>query len=470
MKPYGEVTPAILDALRAAVGVERVLTDAGELERLGRDETEDLQGYPEVGVFPETTEQVQAVLRIASAERIPLVARGGGTGLSGGAVPTARGIVLSTRRMNKILEIDQENLVAVLQPGVITETLQNAVEEVDLFYPPDPASKGSCTMGGNVAEGAGGPRCVKYGITKDYVLGVEAVLASGEVIRPGGKLLKDVTGYNLVQLLVGSEGTLAVVTEITVRLLPLPKYTRTLMAPFASLEDAAKAVTGIFKAGIVPCACELLGRPALNVAEEHLGTRFPEEISTAEASLLLEVDGNHDEELERDAMRLGELCLELGANDVLLAPTPEKARDLWAIRRAMGEAVKRQGAYREYDVSVPRASIPAALRAIDEVVGPHGLRVLSYGHAGDGNLHVNVLKDDLDDDRWQTVLSTVGPAIVKRVVALGGTISGEHGIGLIQRDLVPLQLSDAELRVSRALKQSFDPLGILNPGKVFPDE
>jgi glycolate oxidase len=372
--------------------------------------------------------------------------------------------------MNKILEIDQENLVAVLQPGVITETLQTAVEDVGLFYPPDPASKGSCTMGGNVAECAGGPRCVKYGITKDYILGLEAVLADGEVIRPGGKLLKDVTGYNLVQLIVGSEGTLAIVTEITVRLLPLPRYTRTLMAPFPSLEDAAKAVTGIFKAGIVPCACELLGRPALNVAEEHLGTRFPEEISTAEASLLLEVDGNHDDDLERDAMRLGELCLELGANDVLLAPTPEKARDLWAIRRAMGEAVKRQGAYREYDVSVPRASIPSALRAIDDVVRPHALRVLSYGHAGDGNLHVNVLKDALDDETWQAALKTVGPEIVKRIVALGGTISGEHGIGLIQRELVPLQLSDIELRLSRSLKKSFDPLGILNPGKVFPDE
>ncbi|MGE0709649.1 MAG: FAD-binding oxidoreductase [Planctomycetota bacterium] len=468
MPSYQRVTPALLEDLRAAVGAEHVKTDAETLDALGRDFTEDLHHPPEVGVFPGSTAEVAAVLRLASAARVPVVARGGGTGLSGGAIPVQGGVVLSTRRLDRILEIDRDNLVVVTQPGVITQVLQEAVEAEGLFYPPDPASRGSCAIGGNIAECAGGPRCVKYGVTKDYVLGLEAVLASGEVLRLGGKLLKDVTGYNLIQLLVGSEGTLAVVTEVTLKLLPLPQETRTLMAPFPSLEAAAAAVARIFQAGIVPATCELLSQRALRVAEEHLDRRFPDEVRAAEASLLLEVDGSHEADVERDAERLGELCLELGAADVLLAGTPERARELWAIRRAMGEAVKCQGDYREYDVSVPRARIPAALRAVDEVLAPLRVRALSYGHAGDGNLHVNVLRDELSAERWREVLAQAGPEIVRRVVALGGTISGEHGIGLIQRDLVPLQLGAAELRLSRAIKQAFDPLEILNPGKVFP--
>lgn len=467
--PLPSVTSDVLAALRDAVGAEHVKTDADSLSVLGRDETEDLCSLPEVGVFPANTAEVSAVLAIASRHRVPIVARGGGTGLSGGAIPTKGGIVLSTRRMAEILEIDQENLIAVVQPGVVTETLQDAVEAVGLFYPPDPASKGSCVIGGNVAECAGGPRCVKYGVTKDYVLGLEAVLASGEVIRCGGKLLKDVTGYNLAQLLVGSEGTLAIVTEVTLKLVPFPTHSRTLLVPFPNLEAAAAAVARIFQAGITPCACELLSRPALNAAEEHQGSSFPPEISEAEASLLLEVDGFHDDDVQRDAERLGELCLELDAIDVLLAGTPERARELWQIRRTMGLAVKSLGDYREYDVAVPRAAIPAALRAIDEELATLGVRALSYGHAGDGNLHVNMLRDALDEPRWQEVLAAAGPAIVKRIVALGGTISGEHGIGLIQRDLLPLQLGPTELRLCHAIKQAFDPLGILNPGKLLPD-
>lgn len=466
---YGAVTDSILAELRGILGPEHVKTDPGELHILGRDETEDLQGHPDAGLFPGSTEEVAAVLRLANRERLPILARGGGTGLSGGAIPIHGGLVLSTKRLNRILEIDRENLMAVVQPGVVTETFQDAVEEVGLFYPPDPASKGSCALGGNVAECAGGPRCVKYGVTKDYVLGLEAVLPSGEVIRLGGKLLKDVTGYNLIQLIVGSEGTLAVVTEVTLKLIPLPTESRTLLAPFASLEAAAAAVSRIFQAGITPCACELLSRPALNAAEEHLGKQFPAEVSQAEACLLLEVDGFHEDDVERDAERLGELCLELEASDVLLAGTPERARELWAIRRAMGLATKGICDYREYDVSVPRASIPAALRAIDEELARLGVRALSYGHAGDGNLHVNMLRDELDAERWEQVLAAAGPAIVRRIVDLGGTISGEHGIGLIQKELMPLQLSAAELRLCRSVKQAFDPQGILNPGKLFPD-
>ncbi|MEZ6186429.1 MAG: FAD-linked oxidase C-terminal domain-containing protein [Planctomycetota bacterium] len=462
------VTPELIQALQGALGADHVFTDREQLEPFGRDETEDLHAWPEVAVFPASTAEVQAVLRLASQHRVPIVARGGGTGLSGGAIPVRGGIVLSTKRMNRILEIDAANLVAVVQPGVVTQTFQDAVEAEGLFYPPDPASKGSCVLGGNLAECAGGPRCVKYGVTRDYVLGLEVVLASGEVIRTGGKLFKDVTGYNLTQLFVGSEGTLGIVTEATLRLIPLPPLTKTLMAPFPSLDQAAQAVSRIFQAGITPAACELLSQAALNATEAHLGKSFPQEISGAAASLLLEVDGFHEDDVERDALKLGEVCLEVGAEDVLLAGTPDRARELWGIRRAMGEAVKSQGDYREYDVAVPRASIPAALRAIDAVLEPLGLRALSYGHAGDGNLHVNVLRDALDEDAWARALERTGPAIVNAMVELGGTISGEHGIGLIQRDLLPLQLSPANLGLQRAIKQGFDPLGILNPDKLLP--
>jgi len=462
------VSTELTDALKAALGAEHVLTEREQLEPFGRDETEDLHSWPEVAVFPGSTAEVQAVLRLANEHRVPIVARGGGTGLSGGAIPVRGGIVLSTRRMNRILEIDAANLVAVVQPGIVTQTFQEAVEDQGLFYPPDPASKGSCVIGGNLAECAGGPRCVKYGVTRDYVLGLEVVLASGEVIRTGGKLFKDVTGYNLTQLFVGSEGTLGIITEATLRLIPLPPLTKTLMAPFPTLDLAAQAVSRIFQAGITPAACELLSQAALNATEEHLGKSFPAEISGAAASLLLEVDGFHDDDVERDAMRLGEVCLEVGADDVLLAGTPERSRELWGIRRAMGEAVKSQGDYREYDVAVPRASIPDALRAIDAVLEPLGLRALSYGHAGDGNLHVNVLRDQLSEEAWTQVLEKTGPAIVSAIVAMGGTISGEHGIGLIQMGLLPLQLSAPNLALQRGIKQSFDPLGILNPDKLLP--
>ncbi|MCA8925364.1 MAG: FAD-binding protein [Planctomycetes bacterium] len=462
------VSPDLIQALQAALGADHVFTDRERLEPFGRDETEDLHVWPEVAVFPGSTAEVQAVVRLAAKHQVPIVARGGGTGLSGGAIPVRGGIVLSTRRMNEILELDEANLVAVVQPGIVTQTFQETVEAKGLFYPPDPASRGSCVIGGNLAECAGGPRCVKYGVTRDYVLGLEVVLASGEVIRTGGKLYKDVTGYNLTQLFVGSEGTLGIITEATLRLIPLPPLNKTLMAPFPTLDQAAQAVSRIFQAGITPSACELLSQAALNATEEHLGKKFPREISEAAASLLLEVDGFHDDDVERDALRLGEVCLEVGAEDVLLAGTPERARELWGIRRSMGEAVKSQGDYREYDVAVPRALMPDALRAIDAVLEPLGLRALSYGHAGDGNLHVNVLRDALSAEAWAAALEQTGPAVVNAIVKLGGTISGEHGIGWIQRGLLGLQLSPANLALQRGIKASFDPHGILNPDKVLP--
>lgn len=469
MKEFSRVSAELVRALEGALGKENVETAREKIEPFGRDETEDLHAWPEVVCFPGTTEEVAAVLRLANEARVPIVPRAGGSGLSGGAVPVHGGIVVSVKRLDRILEIDEENLVAVVEPGVITEMLQNAVEAKGLFYPPDPASKSWCNLGGNVAENAGGPRCVKYGVTKDYVLGLEAVLASGEVIKTGGKLRKDVTGYDLTRLLVGSEGTLAFLTKIVLELVPYPSERRTLMAPFDSVRAAATAVAKVFQARVTPCACELLTRDAIGAAEARIGPGFPREVAGAEACLLLEVDGSDADSLEKDFLKVGEACLAAGAQDVLVAQSPERARELWRIRRTVGEAVKRLCRYRELDVAVPRTRVPDALFAVDSVLGPLGIRHISYGHAGDGNLHVNILKDALSDADWAEKLPRACAAIIEKVVALGGTISGEHGIGLIQKDLVPLQLGAAELRLMRAIKDAFDPKGILNPGKLLPD-
>lgn len=470
MSPFARVTPELLRALEGALGAEHVVTDREKLEPLGRDETEDLHGWPDVAVFPSSTEEVAQVLRLANEANVPIVPRAGGSGLSGGAVPVHGGIVLSMKRLDRILEIDEENLIATVEPGVITEVLQNQVEAKGLFYPPDPASKSWCNLGGNVAENAGGPRCVKYGVTKDYVLGLEAVLPSGEVVKTGGKLRKDVTGYDLTRLLVGSEGTLAVITKIILELIPYPSERRTLMAPFTSVAKAANAVAKVFQSKVTPCACELLTRDAIAAAEVRIGPGFPAEVSGAEACLLLEVDGSDSDALEKDFLKVGEACLAAGAEDVLVAQSPERARELWRIRRTVGEAVKRLCKYRELDIAVPRTLVPRALEIVDEVLVPFGIRHISYGHAGDGNLHVNVLKDSMSDQDWAEKLPRACARIIEKVVAIGGTISGEHGIGLIQKDLVPLQLGPAELRLMRAIKQAFDPKGILNPGKLLPDE
>jgi len=467
-RQFPEVTPAVLAALRAAVGPENVLTDADSLALAASDETEDLAFPPEVVVAPPSAESVSAVMRVASAHGIPVTPRGAGTGLSGGALAVCGGIVLSTKRLDRILEIDRKNLMAVVEPGVITQVLQEAVEEVGLFYPPDPASRGSCFIGGNLAECAGGPRAVKYGVTKDYVMGLEAVLPSGEVIRHGGKLLKNVTGYNVTQLLVGSEGTLAIITKIYLRLIPLPRHRTLMMAPFDDLAACARAVPAIMNAGLVPSVLEFLERDAIRIAESHVGSTVPND--DAAAQLLIELDGNDEGVIAREAERVCEIVMAEGARDVVLADTGAKMAELWKVRRAMGEAVKKVSVYKEEDTVVPRGELVTLLIGVKEIARRYGIRTVCYGHAGDGNLHVNILKMDMSDEDWRDKLDPAIREIFALTVSLGGTISGEHGIGWVQRDYLPIAFSRTEIDLMRAVKKAFDPQGILNPAKILPDD
>jgi glycolate oxidase len=464
-RQFERIRPAHLERLREIVGEGHVLCDEDAISAYSHDETEDLCYPPECVVKPATAGEVAEVLALASRERIPVTPCGARTGLSGGSLCLFGGIALSLERMNRIKEIDERSFMAVVEPGVITGVLQEAVEEKGLFYPPDPASRGSCTIGGNIAENAGGPRAVKYGVTEDWVRGLEFVLSSGEIVRHGGKRLKDVTGYNLVKAIVGSEGTLAVITEATLRLVPKPRHRRAMLVPFRSVESAAAAVPRVFFAGLSPSAIEFMERAALEAADRHLGASTAR--GTSEAYLLIEIDGNDEAALERDSERLGEECLAAGADDVWVADSEPKARELWRVRRAMGEAVKRISAYREEDTVVPRARLSELVAAVREVTARAGVRAICYGHAGDGNIHVNVLKMGMDAALWREVSPRVSREIFERVVALGGTISGEHGIGLIQKPNLSLALSRAAIDLHRRLKEAFDPGGILNPGKIF---
>ncbi len=465
---FNRMTPDRLARLRELVGAEFVHVDDESLLVHASDETEDFVFRPEVVVVPHDADGVARTMRFASEHRIPVTPRGAGTGLSGGALPIHGGIVLSTRALNRILEIDRENLMAVVEPGVITQVFQEAVEAQGLFYPVDPASRGSCFLGGNLAECSGGPRAVKYGVTKDFVTGLEAVLPDGTLVRHGGKLLKNVTGYNLTQLIVGSEGTLAIVTKIYFRLLPLPKHRTMLLAPFNSLEEPARAVPAIMHAGVVPSVLEFMERDAVEITERHLGKSFPH--AEAAAHLLIELDGSDEGVILQEAERVAEIVLSHGATDVLVADTDAKMGELWAMRRAFGAAVKSESIYKEEDTVVPRNQLVALVRGVKEIAARHGLRTVCYGHAGDGNLHVNILKMDMTDARWNSALEPAIREIFELTVALGGLISGEHGIGYVQKNYMPIAYSQEELALMRRIKRAFDPLGILNPGKLLPDE
>jgi len=464
---YNRVNAAIVQALRDIVGERNVLVDAEAMEPYSHDEVVGLRADPEAVVRATSAAQVAAILRLAQRARLPVTPRGAGYGLSGGAVPIYGGIVLSTEKMNRILEIDKENLMVTVEPGVITGDLHRAVEAEGLFYPPDPASLDSCTIGGNVAEGAGGPRAVKYGVTKDYVCGLEAVLPSGEIVSMGGKRVKDVTGYNLIQLIVGSEGTLAVVTKIVLRLLPLPRYRVDLLVPFADFASAAQAVSDIIERRIVPTPNEFMEQDSVLAVERLLDRELP--FREATAQLLIQVDGNYQETLEADYEAVAETCLDNRALDVLVARDSHTRDRLWEARRLIIEALKHESPINHMeDVVVPRAQIPALLSGIQEVAAGLGVRIVSFGHAGDGNVHVNVLKDGLPEDRWREIVPQASERLYRLAISLGGTITGEHGVGVSRRRYLPLALDEAQIAIMRGIRQVFDPHHVLNPGKIFP--
>ena len=465
--PLAAATPWIR-ALSLIVGeTNLLLPDSDDFEKYEHDETEDLHFPPHAVVKPASTDEIQEIVRLAEEYHIPIVPRGGGTGLSGGALATRGGIILSLERMNRILEIDMENFFVVVEPGVITQHLHEAVEAEGLFYPPDPASRGSCTIGGNIAEGAGGPRALKYGVTKDYVYGIKAVLAGGEIGSFGGKRLKDVTGYNMAQLFVGSEGTLGIVTEIALKLIALPKYRRTLLAPFDNLVKAAAAVPAIMMTGVVPCALEFMERDCLQAIQDHRGA--PVRFADRAAILLIEVDGNSEAVLDSEMEIISEVLEQSGVEDVFLAETTAQQNEIWDIRRAAGEAVKSIAPYKEEDTVVPRSKLPQLVSGVHEICRRWGLRVICYGHAGDGNVHCNILKIGVTDRQWEDDLPKAIEEIFVLTVDLGGTISGEHGIGHVQRRYLSLAMTPAEIEALRRLKQALDPLNIFNPGKLLPD-
>jgi glycolate oxidase len=464
---YQPVTPAVVRALEAIASAENVLADVETLERYSHDETVGLRAEPEVVVRVVSAEQISAILMLANRERIAVTPRGAGFGLSGGAVPVLGGLVLSLEKMNRILEIDRENLMVTVEPGVITGEIHRAVEAEGLFYPPDPASLDSCTIGGNIAENAGGPRAVKYGITRHWVCGLEAVWPTGEIVRLGGKLVKNVTGYDLLHLLIGSEGTLAVVTQVILRLIPLPPARVDLLVPFDQFGDAARTVSAIIEARIVPTTIEFMQRDSVLACQRLLEKELP--YNDAAAHLLIQLDGQRQEEVDVLMETVGDLCLENGARDVLVAADSRTRDRLWAARRAIIDALNHESPVNHMeDVTVPRAQIPALLAGIQALADRHGVRMINFGHAGDGNVHVNVLKDDLPDGRWEALLPPLREELYRLTLSLGGALTGEHGIGATRRQYLPLALDEAQIAVMRRIRQAFDPNGILNPGKIFP--
>ena len=449
------------------LGEKYVMMDEESLHNYAHDETEDLHFLPDVVLKPRTTEEISAILKICNRDRIPVTPRGAGTGLSGGALPHLGGVLLSTERMNSIIKIDERNLQVVTEPGVITEVLQMVLKEKGLFYPPDPSSRGSCFIGGNISENSGGPKAVKYGVVKDYVLNLELVLPTGEIIWTGANVLKNATGYNLTQLIVGSEGTLAIVTRIVLKLLPLPKYDLLMLVPFRSAENACASVGAIFHAGYTPSAMEFMERDALEWVSKYVENTSVPIDDAVQAHLLIEVDGNNLEVLMQDMEGIAAIAANFDCGEILFADNEQQKAELWKMRRRVGEAVKSHSIYKEEDTVVPRAELPVLLKGVKEIGKHYGFHSVCYGHAGDGNLHVNIIRGDLTEEQWNGSLKEGIREIFKLVKRLGGTLSGEHGIGLVQKEYMDIIFDDTQMRLMREIKKIFDPNNILNSGKIF---
>lgn len=453
----------IIDKLKEIVGPDNVAAEIQDLLCYGYDATQ-MEFLPDAVVHPADTAEVAAVMKLANQERFPVFPRGAGSGFSGGALPKGGGIVLVTTRLNRILRIDTENLIAEVEPGVVTEQFQQEVEKLGLFYPPDPASLKFSTLGGNVAENAGGPRCVKYGVTRDFVMGLEVVLPTGEVIRTGGETYKGVVGYDLTRLLCGSEGTLGVITKIIFKLLPFPEAKKTMLTIFDSIDGAAKAVSTIIGNKIIPTTLEFMDHATLKCVDRRFKMGLPE---SARAVLLIEVDGDR-ELIERQAARIQELVKPLGLVECKVAKDAAESEALWKVRRLVSPSLRdvNPDKYNE-DIVVPRSRVPDVIRSIEKIQQRYDIPIVNFGHAGDGNIHVNVMIDKSLPGMEEKAHEAIRE-VFQAALDLGGTMSGEHGVGLSKAPYIPLELSPVQIATMQAVKRALDPNNILNPGKMFP--
>ena len=468
-----KITPAVRAAVASAVGAANVLSDADRIVDYGHDEfsLKEIARDPDLVVRPGTTEEVAAVLRIASAHGIPVTPRGGATGLCGGCVPVRGGIVLSLERMDRVLEIDADNQMAVTEAGVRLSDFTKAVEEGGLYFPPHPGDE-SAMMGGLVATNAGGSRAVKYGTIRNYVRGLELVTAAGEVLWLGGKLEKSSTGYNLMHLVIGSEGTLGVVTKVVLHLKAKPGIMRSLVVPFEELEPALETVPLIMKRGIVPLAVEFLEIEPIVLTEEHIRKKWPTKLG--KTHLLVILDAASDEEMDRLSQAVAEVCCEKGAIDVFIADTPAKQDEVLAIRSKIYDAIK-AGTVEILDIAVPRAEVAGHVRKVREIAARYGLWLPTFGHAADGNVHTHIMKAryengtmvPIPESEWRDKADPIRREIFEDCRARGGVISGEHGIGLVKKPYLPLVFDNRQIEIMRGIKRVFDPAGIMNPGKIF---
>jgi glycolate oxidase len=458
------IDQAVLQELEEAIGPESLLTSAEDLICSSFDGT-FAEHRPDLVVVPTSTEQVSRVMHIAHREGIPVVPQGMTSGLAGGGIPFSGGIALSLTRMNCILEIDRVNMTATVEAGIITAHFQEQVEALGLFYPPDPASIKQCSLGGNVACNAGGPRCLKYGVTGDYVMGLTVVLADGRILRTGGKPLKNVTGYNLVQLFVGSEGSLGVITEVLVKLIPKPRSVRTALGIFAHLDDASRAVNHILAAGVVPATLELMDETAIACVEEAFQLGLPLD---REAILILEADGNDEGAVHQEIEAIARICRQSGAAEVQIARDEAERADFWQGRRSLLPSLGRRAPSQLLeDVSVPRSEIPGMVQRVKEIGHQVGLPVVVFGHAGDGNLHPTILFDRRDPEQVRRAEQAAAD-IFAAAIELGGTLSGEHGIGTLKRDYMAMALGSVAIDIQHQIKCALDPRNVLNPGKMLP--
>ncbi len=461
---YNKITDQDISRLKETVGSEYVLVGDEISRDYGHDELGDISRMPDVLVRVHTEDEISEIMKLAYERSIPVTVRGSGTGLVGSAVAAEGGILMETTAMNKILELDSDNLSVRVQPGVLLMQLAAFAEENDFLYPPDPGEK-SATVGGNISTNAGGMRAVKYGVTRDYVRALRVVLPNGEILALGAKVAKNSSGYSLKDLIIGSEGTLAIITEATLKLVPLPKKSVSLLVPFPDMASAISAVPQIIRSKVVPTAIEYMSRDTILFSESYLGKKFPD--SKNDAYILLTFDGNTDAQIESDIKTVADLCLSIGAIDVYIVDTDERKKSVWSARGAFLEAIKASTTEMdECDVVVPPSSIADFIVYTHEIAKEHNVRIPSFGHAGDGNLHIYICRDALDDAAWAEIKKICFDKMYKRAEQLGGLVSGEHGIGYAKKEYLREQYGDTTMAIMRGIKETFDPKKILNPGKI----